>query len=103
MMLLPSVAQVEDAELFSRCIDSRSAVATEVCHAILPAIASNLICSRSPLPCRADVMKSLSFHTTCEEWPSTGRAHFQAILFVSDQVMGGADSALIPSPRGPRN
>src|SRR5688572_17507555 len=102
MTLWPSVAGVEEAELFSRCMASFSEVATTVCHAILPVVASRLMRTRSPFSSALVRKMSLS-QMTGEEWPSPGSGVFQATLLVWDHWMGGLGSALMPSPRGPRN
>src|SRR5687767_6591793 len=103
MTVVPSVAGVEEAELFSRCMDSRSDLATEVCQTILPEVALSFRSRRLPFSGEAEVRKTESFQTMGEDWPAPGMGVFQAMLLVDDQVVGALFSLLMPSPRGPRN
>src|SRR5690606_17907327 len=49
-----------------------------------------------------EVRKMRSPQTTGEEWPVPGMAVFQVTFSVSDHFRGKPFSALVPSPRGPR-
>src|SRR5688572_6322057 len=101
-MFWPSVAGVEEAELFSRCIDSRSVLAITVSQSNFPEVASIRARRRSPFSV-ADVSKTLFSQTTGEECPVPRVDVFQAIFSVCDQRVGTFFSSEEPSPRGPRN
>src|SRR5688500_14375784 len=102
MTRVPSVAGVDEALLFSRCLDSLGAFATFFCQTILPVAESRRTKLRSPFS-SAVVTNTLPAHTIGDECPSPGNGVFHLTFCVALHCKGAFVSALVPSPRGPRN